>query len=842
MASSIDPGLTQMDFNRVSTPSSTQFLAQAQPRADFTELPSSFKLPPTPTAPPGLPSSFENEPEFVVKEVPEGVVLIQEYDDKVHKNLTYYSSDSIEFVLSDGTPSDVAVYTNEGRIRTFSAGALVPSADLREGDRIYFRQQVKDRTQETVIEAQEESVSGKSAPDKLIAAAAASIDHVDDAIQAEVRQLLQPEALAVMAGVIATWAGLHAVGGPVALAADGVLIGAASVGLGLEAIQAGKELFAYVAKASQAETPEQIEEAAQHFATFVGIVGVEVVTTLVGVKAAKLVDDLTDIAKANFDELAKLPGATKQKIGELWKVGDDLLGSAANKLGLDDLAQNAGRKLDELAQRLFPQPQPAGVGRGDLGLNEPLQIKTGPGQGSGSKAQQSVVQRAVDEIGNVYGPKQAKITQESLDLLAESSALGPQGAALAGERLKSLSTQTLPRLQESLEKLQGLLSKATDVQKRHPAYSQLANKVKASVNKVKDLKPQDLVGALRDEVDLPVRKPWKPRQGVQTYSHQNEVEEAINNFSFVNEDTGKATGLYERIGQFRESSVYNGGQQGPGLKDEIPEGQLSNLQKELDSTIEKIKEFRKPATYQRHSSLGPQQIPPSSSPLEQNNSYGQLLAAQQFVDQHLRTKPQLPSNQEVDDLLATLSPRRAKLQQLQQVKQIATVELEQLEQRGERSIILNPLGYTDRQHDQAFNVWQRASDAVYGQTRENDYYESRVKEYAQTIRSHKEWEQQPETNQMKQIQQLFAQPELQSQLAFAQQSNTFFDQSMEAAATLDQPPISPDNVRAMQAAFLTEGNLPSEEQMATLAAMTDQHQELLTQQAAATPDLGALGA
>lgn len=70
-----------------------------------------------------------------------------------------------------------------------------------------------------------------------------------------------------------------------------------------------------------------------------------------------------------------------------------------------------------------------------------------------------------------------------------------------------------------------------------------------------------------------------------------------------------------------------------------------------------------------------------SSASQQSSTYGQLLAAQRFVEQHLKTKPQLPSNQEVEDLLAKLSPLRAELKQLQQVKYTATVELEQLKQR-----------------------------------------------------------------------------------------------------------------------------------------------------------------
>ena len=233
--------------------------------------------------------------------------------------------------------------------------------------------------------------------------------------------------------------------------------------------------------------------------------------------------------------------------------------------------------------------------------------------------------------------------------------------------------------------------------------------------------------------------------------------------------------------------------------------------------------------------------PLTSSAPQQSSSYGQLLAAQRFMEQHLKTKPQLPSNQEVDDLLAKLSPLRAELTQLQQVEHIATMELKQLEQRGERSI-LNPLGYSDRQHDQVFYVWQRASDAVYGQNRENDYFENRVAEYAQTIRNYQQWEQQPETSQMRQIQQLLTQPEMQSQLAFAQRHDALFHQSLEAATALDQPPLTPDTVRAMHSTFLTEGSLLSEEQMVTLTAMTDQHQALLAQQQAATPDLAVLGA
>ncbi len=225
------------------------------------------------------------------------------------------------------------------------------------------------------------NVAQMSVPDKLTQAMQQSVGKLPGELQQQMQQLLKPEALAVLGGVAATWGALQVAGGPFAVAADVALLGAGYAALGASAVTASKELFEFVQKASQAQTPEQLDQAASHFAKFVSIVGVDAIAALAGARAGRVAEDLGQLVKNSSTRLGELTGETQRLAGTLVKGGNELWQSAGQRLG--KVGDALGRTLDNALESMgIQRPQAATVGGPQLPANQSMQTRTQTG-GSG---------------------------------------------------------------------------------------------------------------------------------------------------------------------------------------------------------------------------------------------------------------------------------------------------------------------------------------------------------------------------------------------------------------------------------------------------------------------------
>ncbi len=100
--------------------------------------------------------------------------------------------------------------------------------------------------------------------DRLLDAAYQSLALMPEELRERVAEFLTPEAMAVIAGVAAIWAGSHFFG--VGFVVDIVFAGAAIITVGMDAIKALKGYVKYYNSAVDACSEEEISTAARHFA------------------------------------------------------------------------------------------------------------------------------------------------------------------------------------------------------------------------------------------------------------------------------------------------------------------------------------------------------------------------------------------------------------------------------------------------------------------------------------------------------------------------------------------------------------------------------------------------
>jgi hypothetical protein len=92
------------------------------------------------------------------------------------------------------------------------------------------------------------------------------------------KALLDPEALAIVAGIVILWAGLHFTG--IGEVADVILIVTAWATLGAVAWQAGSELMAFARGVNNARSDTDLDAAADHLARAISMIGVQAVLAL----------------------------------------------------------------------------------------------------------------------------------------------------------------------------------------------------------------------------------------------------------------------------------------------------------------------------------------------------------------------------------------------------------------------------------------------------------------------------------------------------------------------------------------------------------------------------------
>jgi hypothetical protein len=126
--------------------------------------------------------------------------------------------------------------------------------------------------------------------------------------QNEFAMMISPAAIAMVAGTLAVWAGSHYFG--VGFIADAVMVAVGFAFLGLQVVTAAEDLAAAVGLTYSARSNSDLDQAAQHLANFIAVVGVAVFSALVmkgakrvAPKAKKLVSNVNVVARSGMTQM-----------------------------------------------------------------------------------------------------------------------------------------------------------------------------------------------------------------------------------------------------------------------------------------------------------------------------------------------------------------------------------------------------------------------------------------------------------------------------------------------------------------------------------------------------------
>jgi hypothetical protein len=122
------------------------------------------------------------------------------------------------------------------------------------------------------------NIAGAPIEERLRTAIEATISKVPSEVGQQLKQLLQPQTLAIAAGILVIWAGLHFTG--VGEVADAAILVVGWIALGAAAWQGARELITFAIGVKQARTPQDIDRAADHLAKAIGLIGIQAVLSL----------------------------------------------------------------------------------------------------------------------------------------------------------------------------------------------------------------------------------------------------------------------------------------------------------------------------------------------------------------------------------------------------------------------------------------------------------------------------------------------------------------------------------------------------------------------------------
>ncbi|QCI98380.1 hypothetical protein [Agrobacterium larrymoorei] len=123
-----------------------------------------------------------------------------------------------------------------------------------------------------------ENVSAMSSVEKTQAAMLRAIPKLPADTGAALRAMLTPQNLSIMAGIIVLWAGSHLVG--IGAIVDLILLGAGAIVLGWSVFEGAEELYTFAKTAVSAKSDRDIEQAADHFAKAILILGLAVIQAI----------------------------------------------------------------------------------------------------------------------------------------------------------------------------------------------------------------------------------------------------------------------------------------------------------------------------------------------------------------------------------------------------------------------------------------------------------------------------------------------------------------------------------------------------------------------------------
>jgi len=143
---------------------------------------------------------------------------------------------------------------------------------------------------EAATSSSSRAVGSMSLEDKLLEAMRRSEKYMPAEAWSQVKQLMTPEAIAIMATVTTAWAISHFFG--VGEIADAVLLVVGGVTLGFSCIEAGKEAVEFALSTKSATTDEDLDRAAKHLGRAIVLGGISLVMALFLRAKPKVMNDM----------------------------------------------------------------------------------------------------------------------------------------------------------------------------------------------------------------------------------------------------------------------------------------------------------------------------------------------------------------------------------------------------------------------------------------------------------------------------------------------------------------------------------------------------------------------
>lgn len=136
-------------------------------------------------------------------------------------------------------------------------------------------------------------------------------------VASQLAELFEPETLFALCVLVGLWAAAQLT--PVGPFADVALLLVSGFGVIKQLFAAGQELYAWVTGASEAQSEEDLEAAAGHFAKAIATVGVEVLLAVISLRAFKMLKQKIRREPARFRERPLVEAPT----GERFRVAPE---------------------------------------------------------------------------------------------------------------------------------------------------------------------------------------------------------------------------------------------------------------------------------------------------------------------------------------------------------------------------------------------------------------------------------------------------------------------------------------------------------------------------------------
>jgi hypothetical protein len=165
-----------------------------------------------------------------------------------------------------------------------------------------------------------------STQDKIAEAIRRSLPLLPSEARHQVEAMLTPTSLAIIAGTLVVWAGSHFFGAGEIV--DIILLGVGFFTVGLSVFSGAQELYRFATTAVNAQTDSDLNQAAQHFAAAVNILGIAVISAVLLHQSSKAV---VARGRPQFQEMPKVgtppPPGVKPTITRPFRLPNGALGS-----------------------------------------------------------------------------------------------------------------------------------------------------------------------------------------------------------------------------------------------------------------------------------------------------------------------------------------------------------------------------------------------------------------------------------------------------------------------------------------------------------------------------------